>query len=161
MLRAEPLGNFFWKGSGRPERLVEPRFKRFVNDRRWPQGFEVASLNDVRVADHIIRVERLKEGYRDVLGSLGIIIEDEMQFPASRGFQRPKEATREAMFMRPWVNRKILESKDNLRSVLPCQSGDRSPPHIHLNEERLAVRYQFPEQYDCGLAYWVPIDTYA
>ncbi|MFV1602132.1 MULTISPECIES: hypothetical protein [unclassified Phaeobacter] len=153
------ISSFFWKGNRRPERPVEPRFKRFVNDGRWPQDFDVYSVNGVCVADHIIRVERLKEDYRDFLGSLGIVIEGEISFPASKGFQRPKEATREVMFTRPWVIRAVEEHSQELRSVLPYRFEERSAPEIHLSPDRRTARYRFLEQNACGPAYWQRVPT--
>ncbi|UWR75096.1 hypothetical protein K4L04_11525 [Phaeobacter inhibens] len=155
------ISSFFWKGNRRPERPVAPRFKRFVSDGRWPQDFDVYSLNGVCVADHIIRVERLKDDYRDFLMFLGIPVEGDIVFPSSKGFQRPKEATREAMYTRPWVVRTVFEHTEQLRAVLPYRFEDRSAPDIRLHEDRRAARYKFLEENDCGPAYWEPVQASA
>lgn len=150
------ISSFFWKGNRRPERPEVPRFRRFVRDARPPLDFNVYALNGVPIVDFVLRVESLSADFGQLVELLGYDPNEAELVSAAKAFMRPKHATRDAFFDKPWVRRTVAEHNQELLAFLPYRFEDKIAPDYELSEERRAARYRFLEENECGAEYWQP-----
>lgn len=151
------ISSFYWKGNRRPERPELPRFKKFVKDGRPPNDFDVYSLYGVSIADRILRVESLADDIHQLAESLGESIQKDQIVRASKAYMRPKHATREAMYEKPWLRNLVAEQSIKLLSVLPYSFDTKESPDYEISPDRYRVRNHFLETNDCGPEFWQKI----